>query len=655
MITLLRGDGRALRDESARLAASHKSHLLLIPASPRAWNGLRRLLEGLRELHGRDVAEGLTGRQLAALSLATGEPTDAQDEVAHAGLQLLSARPTSHLSHNFLVQAPLFQALATVVHELTAEKDLTLVVPDLAHLDRESLGLLRTLYRRFPETSPSLIAGFNPRHPTPEPDTNGLLWEQPADDVWKVALGWMAMSTTRVRDLGRLDTVDQTRETSNTLGLTTDDPALDSRAFAALDVCHTLGPTSAELIVEAMRKAFASFAFTTVVRLGLGLLEHRPELTPAQSADAHALLALAAHNRQFRSAGNHQLAEFLRHHLEQAFETETRLGHRSAIAYRLAVTHGRRLKQREPALEWAERAIDESRTAGIDPIEAANLEAWGRNIRAFLLIGCDRLGDAVREGETAFQRLGEALEPHPQALASNDARVREAVFSRGLLADNLAALAQMAGDPERVETWKGLAEELSEFTPELVRYEARPWITLYRRKLRLDAAADKARQGLEAARAGQDALREYRYTVELADLDYRLGYAKAALEGLQRAEALRHRLGEPEFLHPVRTMAAAAAARAGQVETARDLTCRALDALAPSALDARVQLLAFLGCLAAQTHDADEAEARINEAINLAVESGARDTLLAVAIAAGRASQHLGRPGDAEEAYRRAL
>ncbi|MEM7355923.1 MAG: hypothetical protein AAF657_34220, partial [Acidobacteriota bacterium] len=46
---------------------------------------------------------------------------------------------------------------------------------------------------------------------------------------------------------------------------------------------------------------------------------------------------------------------------------------------------------------------------------------------------------------------------------------------------------------------------------------------------------------------------------------------------------------------------------------------------------------------------------RINEAINLAVESGARDTLLAVAIAAGRASQHLGRPGDAEEAYRRAL
>ncbi len=590
------------------------------------------------------------------MSLVPGELTGKPRGEQHPGRRLLAARPTSHLSHNFLVQAPLFQALANFVHELTNGQDLTLIVPDLACLDRESLGLLRTLYRRFPNTSPALIAGFDPRRSTPEPDANGLIWEHPADDVWKVALGFMALPETEVRDLDRRDAGPAEAREAGQIAITPDDRALDSRAFAALRVLpQAVDPKLASLIIEAMRAAFAGFAFTTTLRLGLALFEREPALTPEQAADAHGLLALSAHNRQFRSGGNRRLAEFLRRHLEQAIEVETRPGHRSAIAYRLAVTHGRRMKNNETGLEWADQAIRESRSPRIERVDAANLEAWGRNIRAFMLTGMDRLEDAATECETTFHQLNAVLESGPDALSSRDACLREVLFSRSLLADNLAAIAQMAGDPDRLETWKAIADKLTETVPELERYEARHWITLYRRKLRLDAAADKAQRGLDAARAGQDALREYRYTVELADLKYRLGDAGAALEGFEQADELRQRLEEPDFLKPVRSSAAAAAARAGEVDKAQDLVLRALDGLGSAAGDARAQMLAFLGRLAARNHDKVEAESRINEAIALAVESGERDTLLAVAVAAGRASQHLGRTGDASAAYRQAL
>jgi hypothetical protein len=105
----------------------------------------------------------------------------------------------------------------------------------------------------------------------------------------------------------------------------------------------------------------------------------------------------------------------------------------------------------------------------------------------------------------------------------------------------------------------------------------------------------------------------------------------------------------------VEAPAAVAAARAGRTAEARALFQNLLEFDSSDSDSAAAQLLAALAELAARKGDAAETDARMNEAIGRAVESGERDALLAVAVAAGRACQALGREAQARDACRRAL
>lgn len=213
----------------------------------------------------------------------------------------------------------------------------------------------------------------------------------------------------------------------------------------------------------------------------------------------------------------------------------------------------------------------------------------------------------------------------------------------------------MVGDTEKTQHWKRISDGHNQEVPEVERYEARFWISTNRRQLRLDAAAERAQRGLRAARREQDALREYRYGVELADLRYRLRDAADALAAFKDAEALYVRLGSPPFLLPTRLAPAAAASRAGHPEEALARIDAALSSLSAEQSDARIQILALRGLCLARTGRAEEAEVAIDAAIALAVSSGERDLLLSVAVTAGRACQLLDRTEEAEEAYLQAV
>lgn len=655
MIRILRGPGAALEPASVRLAARTGDAIWLSPPeSPRSWNGVRNLLAGVARSWGRDAVEEVLSRHRPAASRLLPRCGSELTAEERAAAHRITACAESHLSHNLLVQRPLFEGWAALLMELTAGR--TLVVPDVARLDRESLGALRTLYRRYPEQAPDLILGFDPQRPPPQPDDQGVIWEIPVADGLKMALGLLTLPRA---------TLEEVDAEGNGEGY--EPPNLDPSPWedpeetAGWDLVAAGGTSREELGdpgeagVRAVQVAFRRFAFTAALRLGRGLLATDVSLSPAQAAEVHALVALAAHNRQFRSLGNRPLARCLERHLLAAWEDETRPARRSALAYRLAVTVGRRLKQPEEGLEWARRAIEEAQREGVPPRQAAHLEAWGRNIRAYAWMESRQLDQARGECERAFA-LADAEVRHgagspEKAAVAEDPLLREIAFTHALLADNLAALAELAGDDEGFRHWKEIGESPAAEVPGLVRFEGLSWVRFHRREGRLDRALPRALSALESARAEQDAFREYRYAVQAGDLLDRLGRYGEALERFEEARELRRRLGSPRFLRPVAAAAASVARRAGRLDQARTLLREALEDAEGAG---RVECRAAFGRVAAEAGDAEPAEAHIGEAIDAAVELGARDVLVRVAVAAGEASLVLGRREEAREAFGRA-
>lgn len=653
MIRIVRGPGAALEPVCVRLASEAAEPVWLAPPeSPRSWNGVRNLLAGTARSRGRDAVETVLQRHRPAAGRLLPRFAAVLSPDERTAAHLMTACAESHLSHNLLVQRPLFEGWAALLAELTAGR--TLVVPDVARLDRESLGALRTLYRRFPEQAPDLILGLDPHRPSPPPDDRGVIWEIPVADGLKLALGLLALPRATLVEVDAGQAGDG-RGPQDLDPSPWEDPDETAGWELVTDGKAPPEPSRAEAGVRAVQATFRRFAFTATLRLGLGLLATRASLSRSQAAEVHALVALAAHNRQFRSLGNRPLARLVERHLLAAWKDETRPARRSALAYRLAVTVGRRLKKPEQGLEWAGHAIDEAQREGIATRQAAHLEAWGRNIRAYAWMESRQLDKARTECEHAFaladSQVREGAGSAEKAAVAADPLLREIAFTHALLADNLAALAELAGDDDGFRHWKGIGESPAAGVPGLVRFEGLSWVRFHRREGRLDRALPRAMAALESARAEQDALREYRYAVQVGDLLDRLGRHDEALERFEEAGALRRRLGNPRFLRPVTGAAASVARRAGRLDEARTLL---REALAEAEGAARAEGLAALGRIAAEAGDTEEAQARIGQAIDAAVELGERDVLVRVAVAAAEASLELDRRDEAREAFGRA-
>ncbi len=662
MITLLEGTSERLHGHCAELVTQGDAWLALAPPyDTRPWAGLHRLIGGLRAQHGAAVAGVLeTDPAVAYLGLGAGPDglgRELTDEEARDAAQLGGDR-LSHLSHNLLVQHPLFERWAVLLRDLCAlAPSLTLVIPDLSLLDRESLSALRRLIRRFPDAAPDLVAGFDPQAAQEPPDPDGLTWRLPPNDVWRLVLGLRTLETTRIETLPAVGPA----AAFAALGRQLDDEGAPERPVLQL--------------LAGVRDAFAGFAFTAALRQGLALLERveaqvPPQLTSSQLAEVHGIVALAAHNRQFRSDGNLPLGHFLQRHLMASWShqvepeaTSDQAALLSVTAYRLAVVLGRRLKQRSAALEWANRAIDEAQRGAVahGARRAVHLEAWGRNIRAYLLMGMERVEEAVEDCRQAFTLVDAEMPPAPAA-TSKDPLLRELAYTRSLLADNLGALLLLRGGEasiDEVAEWKRRSDELAEHVPALVRFENRAWLVLYREQLRLSAALPKALEGAAAAQTEQDALRWLHYTVHAADLEYRLGRAENAYAHFTEASALRGQLGDPPFLRDLTLFRVAAARRAGRQAVAAALLdqllgrCTRIDD--PQVRDERTHLLALRGEIDALRSKATAAQTWLNDAIESALEDGVRDTMLSVALAVARSGLHLGEGDDAAQAYAQAL
>jgi len=620
-------------------------HLDRDPGPDRGWNGVRHLLTDVAGSLGRDRVERVLREHRAAASLVVEDLAPAMTPGERRAADGLAARLTSHLSHNWAVQRPLFDAWAGILHDLLHGLDAVLLVSDLACLDWETLAACKALYRRFPDSAPGFRFHHDPHRPPPEPDPDGLLWQTRPGYVAEAALGFQILP-------GAVTVADAAPEPVAPEG-----PPSDRKG--------AVEPADPDL--DAVVRRFRSCAFTAALRRGLELLEHRPDLEPRQAATAHALVALCAHNRQFRTAGNQALADFLERHLVAALETEDRPELRCALLYRLGVTVGRRRGDLEAARIWCDRGADEARELrracergeiGLSPLRVAYQEGWLRNIRAYVRMRLGDLDGGARDLRTAFERLAAARREAPPA-SGPEARSwsRDVELSHSLLAGNLAALSHLSGDRDGTHRWRAVGHELSRDAPGIERYEASQWIVLCRDFHLPRMALPQALEGLRGARRENDALWLHRLLTVTADLSDRLGRAHTTARLYRHAHRLRRELDDSPLLDRVELRAAAACARTGRFAEARSLLVEAATGRHGARTRSRLQVEIHTGMalLAARADNEATAEVSMEKALEHARTVGDIPLRLRALTAAGLARQLLGHVDAAADLYREAL
>lgn len=527
--------------------------------------------------------------------------------------------------------------------ELLALRETFLFVPDLAGLDSETLGLLRAFLRERPDAFPPITVGFDPE--TPEADERGIVWGSSP-----VTLSSFLFS---LRHHPRAERIDARNQETGFGDLSQDEDGRLLVEFSATS--GPCGPELSQAMADLVHRAFAGYAFEAALLWGLRLLERQPELAPEEAARVHGLVALAAHNRQFHSRGNRVLASTLEEHLRSALEVEVGPGWKSATAYRLAVTLGRRQGRLDEAMELAQIAVQAAASGGLLEPAAAYLEAWGFNIRAFLWMRRGLHGRAKEDTETALEILERTRGSMDAVAAETRASwERDVLLSWGVVAHNRTALAHLTDDSEGLAHWRRRADELVDRFPELELFEVDSWLDFYREIVRLDLALEKARRGVELARQEREPQWEYRYLAQVADLAYRLGSPEESVEACEEARRFRASHGVSSLLVPLHPLHASALGRAGRLGEARDVASLLLQSPQASPT-AEVQGHALVARLAAAQDDAGAAERHANAAIEVAVGHGHRDSLLCAAAAAGAASDRLGRPEEAREAFEKAL
>jgi hypothetical protein len=631
MIRIVHGSLAAVRRHPAFAPPSPSIQLEPDSAFPLPWGGARLLLARLRLLLGDAAVTDAVRPHRAFLSLVLRglDPSLTEDERALA--RTSAAQPLGFLSHNGMVAAPLVTAWARTVEPLVAGQGMTIVIPNAAVMDPESMTLVRAMRRLLiDERCPRFVIGHDPAAGSTE-----VLWRRNFEVVQGQLALLEALPDTTVEVLTE-PAQDEGMTSASEFSLDPLDDDLERRSWIALQAGDVT------LVLPAMRAAFACFGFTTVLKLGLAVAERQIPLARAETAELHTLIALAAYNRQVQTAGNPELAELLEKHFVAALEAEDDPARRSHLHYRLCINSGRRKGDLETGLDFADTAIAEARTAAIAPGLAAFLEAWARNGRAYVLARQKRLADATADCEAGVALLTRAQD-EPGAPRS------EVAPSQVVLMDNLARLAVLAGDRERAKEWQRRLEKVD--VPAAAWSGAHRWSSLLRADQDLLGAIERAQVALLEARRSLDPLVEDAFAADLGDLCYRVGDAEAAAEHYAASLVIRRRVAPKDAILRTEISLALAAARAGKGDQASLALGRAMESELAKAPAARAELLATRAVFEARQGDGTAAETSANEAIAQAVERGERDTLLRVARWVGEACLALHRPDDARAAF----
>lgn len=644
MTHILRGDPLAvLKAIHDRWPPSRALHLHIEPDFPLPWAGARAWLAHLRARLGDEAVLRALAPHRAVLSIPLRGLFSELSEEEKRRRDGVLARLPGFMSHSRMSLGPLADAWAGALAPLVRMDSRPVVIPDLSAVDPGTVVLLRQLLRRLdPAERPDFVIGH-----VAAPDVHPFRITTLSEQHLAMLEG---LPDTLVEGLP--ESAGSPAPPAPVLEVVPVDPLDDRaerRAWEALRAAA--GPPDEALldeVVRGMRLAFGALGFEAAQRLGTELLARVPELPRAVAREAHALVAVSAYNLRVRRV-DHELAEQLRRHLEAALDAEDDPVRRSHLLYRLG-TNTARLAGGDPArgIELTERAIAEARAPDVPPGEAAHLEAWALNGRAYLLTLQQRSDEALRGCERAAELLEEA------ARLSGAPEI-EILGGRVVLRSNLAEVHALRGELEQAARWQAAVREAEALLGDIMPVWPNRWVRILRAQHRLEDAAQKAEEGVALARRHLNPVALDRYAMELGDLRYRLGDALAAYRCYAEVIAIRRRLGEADEQWRAEISAGQAALRADLLEEAEAAFGEALASPAGATPAARAELSAALALVAASRGDAAAAQDRMNAAIAGAVATGVRDVLLRVARAAGEVCLRLGARPAAREAFTRAL
>lgn len=613
------------------------------------WAGIRHLLPQLRtQLGDSTLNAAIEQHRLAAsLILPNGTPFLTPDELTQR--VLLEARLNSHLNHNWFMQLPLVEEWASLLHEIVTKSQCAFIIPMAQRLDINTLVVIMTLYRMFPKTAPDLFISHSLETAAVQPDVNGILW----DDLSSISFDAIVANFQTLENATVVEVFENEQlpvgKSPIRLALDPDlDSALDYHAYQLLSTkCRTLTAEEMNLVINAMRQAFQCFAFNVALDLGLALLKQCDNLSPEQPALVYGIIGVAAHNRQFGSTdGNQPFNDFLENYFQLALCMETNPTIRICYYYRLIVTVARRKKELERALQLANEALDELYTVNLPANETLLQEAWIRNIRAYIYARMRQSEKAIHDVERAFV-LAEAM------MASAGVRLREVAMTASVIADNRALLAEFLHDREAEEYWIQQGNKILEYSNTGARFIEIASLDFYFVKLRMDLTLQAAKRGLQDAYQHFDAWWQEVYLFYLSNLYYRLGDLQLTNESLEKLLSLYHRLQKTEKTASTKLLLAGISLRLGALEKVTLFLEQDPDF--PMTPHTQAEILSIRALVSACQNEQQKAEIFINQAIDIAIESGERDTLLMVARRAGDICQKLQQMENAEQAYKQAL
>jgi tetratricopeptide (TPR) repeat protein len=607
---------------------------------------LRSALPAIGDAVGESALAALVTPHRAALSIVFGGLDGSLSEPEHGRAHALSARLTSHLTHNAPMLDLLGEAYARFLLAADELAPLVIVVDDLRHLDAASFAVLQQLLRSGGDRAPDVVVGYTSElAERVHVDDRGIAWDIGAVDLRRALASLRRVSRQSEPHDGHAAVLCSCPITRNAWDRSPDVTAERMLARLAGDLGEgDLGEGERAELAAAIQQVFSMFAFDTALRLALGALDAKLPFAPRERALVCGVAALSAHNRQFFSRGNHRLARFLRECYSDALAHESDAERRISLCYRLAVTCGRRLGD----LAGARRAIDQ----GLAELAAAELPRLNHQLQASWLHNVDALVQ-VRAGDLAAAATccDHAYDALDVAVAVDDPGYAEVALTRLVVGENALTLASARSDEPRRAIWLARARDGLHAWPALTVATVLEQQRAHIDRLELVQAIEAGCAALDLAESRFSSSLEYYVMASLSDLSFRLADYDAAAEYGDRARALGEEVGDFDGTELALELRAAEIADArGRFEEAEDIL-ESLIVRGAGSVALRAEVHGRLAHVCARHGDRERALQLIEQSIELSAELGELDLLLRTSCRVGDVASALGMLDHAREAY----